>query len=675
MAGEFPVSGGGVVAVVSPGGVSGTVPEDKLEVALKMGYRLEQPEEHTERRREATYAERPLEAAALGAASAVTAGGSDVILNAMAGEGGDNAIREISARNRGARVVGELGGLLTGVGAAGAIMGAGRAAGKAAGGGLRGAAAAGATEGALIGVGHTVSNAGLSKDPLTAEAVAGDLARNVLLSSTLGGAGGALGNLVSRAASKAKDGFARLEDNLARAAAPGEKAALEAARKAELARLAEAAKPERAALAEELTVLRGDQKALREALKSRLGSAPEGVLGDLKVAERSLAGVVGNARKLAQQPERALDAVANYGTHLRAALGSEPPAIAGKILDRVEQLRMRLDAIKNPSSGELTRVNERLAEIAKAGKAKTGLAGEVAKGALDKAAGAVAFGAAAEVTNAIDVPGAGLLAFLLAGKLGPRLSNAVGGQLGARAADVGSRIARAAGRVAGVVEKGAPVITARAAAIAPEAFEDVRTAVLEAQADPVAFEKRIDAQLDGVRLHDPALADQLKQVQLRGAMHLAAVAPRAPGAPTLADSTGKVSRLERDRFLRRVDVVLDPTSLLDSLEDGMLTPAQVETGDAVYVELMGMLRQRLVEQMAGREISPQRRLALSILLGAPATPSLRPENIAAAQARMNAEIASVARPPNRGSAPAPQQPPGRQAPAEQTLSSQRLAGK
>jgi hypothetical protein len=254
----------------------------------------------------------------------------------------------------------------------------------------------------------------------------------------------------------------------------------------------------------------------------------------------------------------------------------------------------------------------------------------------------------------LGLPGAGLVAHLFGAKIGGTVADVLKGQVGTRAAEVGSRIARAASVVAGSAERGAPATVGRIGALSPSAFAAVRDNVLEAAADPQAFRSQVDAQLDGLRPADPALAQQVGDVHQVAAQHLAQVAPRAMGAPTLADQSGTVSKLEQDKFLRRVDVVLDPTVLLDHLEAGTLTPSMVETGDAVYAPFMSMLRSRLIEAMQGKPVATGRRLALSMLLGAPVTGSMQPEHIAAAQARMQQEMLNVANPPRPASAPAPE---------------------
>lgn len=646
------VASGGRVAIVSPGGRAGTVDASEVPELLKQGWRLEGAGEHTERRREAEFGSSPIAAAGLGALSGITGGLSDVIaggIGQVASGGAENAAGEISARNKGARTIGELGGLITGAGAAGLIDAAGARVGEAVGGGILGKTASGAVSGGLVGATQTVSRVGLSDDPMSSEAIAGDLARNVIFGGLAGGAGGAVGELASRGAKRAEQGLDDLAEELsAKAAAPGQRKALEEARQIEMDRLADEAKAARPALVDDLKSLRADQKPFREALATRLASAPAEVRADLVQAERSLAGVVGNARKFTQAPEKALDAVSNYGTQLRAALGTDPPQLAQGMLSRVDALQARLEKLAGPpSSGTLADLDAQLAKLptGKGSVAAEGIAG-TAKDVAKQAAGAAVYAGVHEVADDLNLPGAGMLAFLAGGRIGGKVADLLGAKLGARAAEVGSMVARAAARVSGAAGKAADVAFPRVAALLPTSFDDLRSSVLIAAADPAGTQARIDAAMNGVRMHDPALANQTGQIVQNAITHLAQVAPKSLGGPTLSDPQGgAISQLEKDKFLRRADVALDPGHLLAALSEGTLTPAQVATADAIYGHLMTELRGRLVQNMQGQPISQDRALVLSMLLGTPATAGLRPENIAASQARLAQEMQNAAKPP------------------------------
>lgn len=664
----------GNVAVVSPAGSAGTVPADQLAAALRMGYRLEAPDEHRERRLQESYGDRPFTAAGLGALGALTFGGSDAILGGIGEvQGGDNAIREIAGRNRGARAVGEIGGLLTGAGAAGLLTRAGEGAAKVTGGGLMGALASGAAQGGLVGAQQAVSEIALSEDPLTAESIAGTMFHHVLAGAALGGAGGGLGELVGRAAGRVRGVFARAAEGLdAKAASMTEIAALKTAHAAEFERLTTEATALRPQVMNDLRALRPDMKALREAMGARVRSASEEIQAGLQNAERSVGGIHGSPAALAtpKGARSALDTLASYRDNLAAVAGAEPTAAAAGMLFRVQGIEARIEQLAAPPTSLV--LEDLAGKLAAAAKAvpEGSAASELVKAGVKQGTSAAAYGAANAAGAALGLPGAGLIAHFLAGKMAGKVGDLMTGQIGIRSAEVGSRIASAASAVAGAVERGAVPAFARAAATIPS-FEATRDSLLTAAADPVGTRERIDANLDGVRARDPVLADQIAGIQTRAVEHLAAVMPRAAGGPTLGDSSAHVSPMQRDRFMRRVEVVTDPTVLLAALESGTLTPTMLETADAVYGVLTATLRTRVIQSLEGREIPMERRLVLSMLLGAPVVSSLAPANVAAAQARMAQEVRNMATPPP---SPQPSSPANMPRPEDAT-GSQRYTGR
>lgn len=196
--------------------------------------------------KEAQFGDRPLSAFSLGALSAGSFGASDLIARGL---GLDDEVREITGRSPVASLVGGVGaavGLalasggssllargarLTGPGFA-ASQGA-RVAGAVtagtrglAGGGIlaRGVAraapviAAGATEGALFGAGVGLSNAALSDDPLTAEALFGGIGTGALHGAALGAGVAGVGVAVSgvlRAGARVSSRLAGSTDDIA----------------------------------------------------------------------------------------------------------------------------------------------------------------------------------------------------------------------------------------------------------------------------------------------------------------------------------------------------------------------------------------------------------------------------------------------------------------------------
>jgi hypothetical protein len=309
------------VPVVGPDGDRGTIPAARLAEALKAGFRVETPEETSERRRQAQFGDSALRAGVEGAARGLTLGLSDVYL------GQDPGLAARREYNPLAAGVGEIGGSVAGLGLTG-IGGLAERAGAAAFGApgilsRAGAAAVrGGIEGAALGTGQAVSDLALSRDPLTAEAIAASLGHHVLTGAAIGGAGAAglslagsgLGAAVTgagKAVRKASEKLsAELGEDTAAAALPADVAAMDvpaakAAQRAELeadaARKLEAGKAiasDTSAFAEDI---RADMFRIKAAMPKGFGLLPRVIR-----AEKNLENALGDLKTLAENPGKAL---------------------------------------------------------------------------------------------------------------------------------------------------------------------------------------------------------------------------------------------------------------------------------------------------------------------------------------------------------------------------------
>jgi hypothetical protein len=467
----------------------------------------------------------------------------------------------------------------------------------------------------------------LSQDPLTSEAIGGALARRVLLGVPQKDAT----DLIARAAALIP---ARLDAIAAGSAAPGEREALIAARDGERARLQELAVASAPALHQSLLALRGDQKTLRDSLGPTLASALPADRDGLLRAERSLAGVLGDARAKSE-PSRALDAVSTYHDKLSAIAGSAPSDIAAGMLDRVGQLRDALQAHAAPTSPVLQDHEAKLAGLPEP-------APEHGRVAADVQAAAPA---PSEVMAQLGMPGAPMLGALagraVAGKAADDVANAVR----ARAEEFARHIGSVAAKLTGTQGHG-PV--APAPEFAPEDFGKLRDAVARAAGNPDRFAKEIGAQLDGLHVTgDPDLANQAANKINAIASHLASILPRSMdgGAQLGRDPEATLSSSERSTFMKRAAAAFYPEVVLHELSTGMLTPDTMQTADAVHGTTMGVLRERLIEAIGQKKIDPRFRVPIAILMG-PEVAGLSPSSIAKSQERMQAELARAARPAN-----------------------------
>lgn len=191
-------------------GNRGVVKRSELEKYIAHGYQLETPEQTTDTRLEHEYGDRPLAAAAQGAASTITFGGSDIVLNELDPEGA----RETKKRNALGYGLGAVGGALLGggVGAGGLLTRAGIGAEKAlvgAGAGLStrvlGGAVRGGVEGVGYGVGTGIGEVALDDKPLTWEGAAATIGSNALGGAAVGGVIGGGAKLLAEGATAARN--------------------------------------------------------------------------------------------------------------------------------------------------------------------------------------------------------------------------------------------------------------------------------------------------------------------------------------------------------------------------------------------------------------------------------------------------------------------------------------
>jgi hypothetical protein len=232
----------GQVLIVNPTtGKRGMVPKSELDLWTQAGYQPESIEQTTDAQLEQEYGDSPIQAGLEGAARGVTLGLSDVALGQLDREG----INERRNRNQGAAIAGEVGGALLGGGmplapagmATRAGVGAERATVGLVGAGKAGSAVQryapalvrGGAEGAIYGAGTGVSNVALSKDPMSAESIVGEIGSEALLGFGIGAGLGVGGQALHDSANYAKAYTKRLttptiaDEVIAAAPVPGVK--------------------------------------------------------------------------------------------------------------------------------------------------------------------------------------------------------------------------------------------------------------------------------------------------------------------------------------------------------------------------------------------------------------------------------------------------------------------
>lgn len=181
-----------------------------------------------------------------------------------------------------------------------------------------------------------------------------------------------------------------------------------------------------------------------------------------------------------------------------------------------------------------------------------------------------------------------------------------------------------------------PAVAARAPAM-PQA-EVAKVAKNAARMSPVTIAARIERAIPAdMSAAAPGHAAVVAATLTRAAQHLAQHAPRV--AAPVGMLIGKQpepepSPQELVRFARRLEVVKDPTTVLDRMKSGDLSLDHVDTLRSVYPKMYESVRSALVEEAAARKtpLTIQEQAALSVLFDEPLHAMFLPSNIAAFQA-------------------------------------------
>ena len=238
----------------------------------------------------------------------------------------------------------------------------------------------------------------------------------------------------------------------------------------------------------------------------------------------------------------------------------------------------------------------------------------------------------------------------MVGKLGGRVPATVEAKVASMAAAVRDRAAQAVDRMLGAgarVAAVASVSVPRTAALAHRLYDDGEARGKpandgEAVAHRIAELSAAQANPDGVKravrramadAHDPDLVRAVEAAVLRKLQYLAGHMPKEPPPSLLGRKKWTPSKVEIDRFARRVKAAEDPASVFEDLADGTVTPEAADTLRSVYPELYAEAQMRLVERAGEVEaaLPYQRVIRLSVLFDVPLLPSMRPERIAAYQ--------------------------------------------
>lgn len=674
------------INVVGPDGWTGSIPLSSLEQAKQMGYQVESGESIHGRQLEQKYGDSPVSSGLEGLARGATFGLSDSVLPSFGVS--EEGLRERKARNPLAAGIGEAGGFVATAALTGGSSLAG-AAGEAAfaGSGLLARAGAAAVrtglEGGTFGLGQGISDVALAKDPMSAEAIVGQISHRVLVGAGLGAAAGAgvslaagglgaalgqAGKVVRKVADKFQDELVDDSGGALASADPAlrtevmamSKPALEAAQTAEQASLDATRATQGTALAKDLETFRYDVRSELFKIKEQLPRG-QGLVKEMIRPEAALHNAIGDLKSLAEDPSIALGPLRRIEQQLGKMGDLLPEGTVKPTLDRLGDLQNRIANLTgDTTSPRLEAISARLDALGAGPKATPTL------DAMSKGAGA-SIGAA--VGHATGLPYGGVAGAWLGKELAQTIQPLMKKVLGSFV-DHSAAIADGAENFMAKLSAPSPALDALkdlAAASAVTAGNDWQRAskgLSDAAANPQQTEGHLRQELAGLAHAAPQLADQVVQGLMAKVQFLAGKLP--PAAPTgFGAAALPPSDTEQSTFARYVAAATDPLRILKELGVGRVMPETVETLGALFpamrAKIMGALTTQLADPTVAAKVSYPMRLQLGILLGPQVEPTLAPDFVALMQQ-------SFTQPPQGGKPPGG----GTANPAQNATAAQRL---
>lgn len=208
---------------------------------------------------------------------------------------------------------------------------------------------------------------------------------------------------------------------------------------------------------------------------------------------------------------------------------------------------------------------------------------------------------------------------------------------------VGSEAPKVPGRarkVASAVSSGARSLYGRLpmAGASWQRYDERSRRVKELSAQLPAVTSELDKQLAWVgdaapTVKQAAVATAARQLEYLNANMPKGLKPATPFARELPPS-----RQQMKEWLNRLDAIEKPTSLLDNIANGKLTPEAVDAVRSVYPETFAAIQQNVLDGLTEMESKGKlpkysKRIELGILLGIPTDPTMTPEVMQAVQAQ------------------------------------------
>lgn len=141
---------------------------------------------------------------------------------------------------------------------------------------------------------------------------------------------------------------------------------------------------------------------------------------------------------------------------------------------------------------------------------------------------------------------------------------------------------------------------------------------------------------DGVANHFPEQNVIMQTAKARASNYLNSLRP-SENQPKLAFDDEPDNRQQKKAYRRALDVAASPLGVLEKVRKGTVEADDIKHLNAMFPEVVGLLQSKISEkisksQISGKKPSYKVRQGLSMLLGAPLSGEMTPQNIQAAQA-------------------------------------------
>lgn len=173
-----------------------------------------------------------------------------------------------------------------------------------------------------------------------------------------------------------------------------------------------------------------------------------------------------------------------------------------------------------------------------------------------------------------------------------------------------------------------------------EAYQNILANVTKFQQNPENLLNHVTRQTSAISGTAPNTAAQLDTVALNALNFLSTKIPKGASMPSMLDIYKKAkqpSTIEMAKFERYVQAIMEPTSVMKHIEQGLVTREETDALKAVYPSMFEGLRNAVMDRLpaAAATMPYNKRVQLGLLFDVPADQSMQGQNVMGLQANFS----------------------------------------